>query len=144
MSAAFPYLLAGTAGAYAAAIFAMLSGRWPAPARPEWWLLLPAIAAFVVDRAYANVAFVAAPITFVCCALLFARMLSRIQGSGARGALWFLFAAAPLALALVIVISDFLPNGASVVRTASWLLALPGLAAFGAFAARVTLRSLRT
>lgn len=146
MNAAFPYFLAGSAGAYVAAIYAMVSGRWQAPTRPEWWLLLPAIAAFAIDRAYADLAFVAAPVTFACCALLFARTLSRTHGSGARGVLWFLFAAVPLALALAIVIGDFLPqpSGAQIVRAASWLLALPGLAALAACAARVTLRSLQT
>lgn len=146
MNAAFAYFLAGSAGAYAAGIYAMLTGRWQTPTRPEWWLLVPAIAAFAVDRAYADFAFVAAPITFVCCALLFARMLSRTHGTGARGALWFLFAAVPLALTLVIVIGDFFPQpgGAHAVRAAAWLLALPGLAAPAACAARVTLRSPRT
>lgn len=146
MNAAFPYFLAGSAGAYVAAIYAMVSGRWQAPTRPEWWLLLPVIAAFAIDRAYPDLAFVAAPVTFICCALLFVRMLSRAHGSGARGALWVLFAAVPIALALVIVIGNFLPqpDGARTARAAAWLLTLPGLVAFAAFAARVTLRSRQT
>ena len=144
MSAAFPYLLAGSAGAYAAAIYAIFTGRWQAAVRPDWWLLLPAIVAFGVDRTVGALAFVAAPVTFVCCALLLVRMLSRAHAMGARGALWVLFAAVPLALAVVIVIGDFLPqhDASQSARAASWLLTLPGLAVFAAFAVRVPARAL--
>lgn len=141
MSAAFPYLLAGSAGVYAAAIYAYFTGRWHGAASPEWWLLLPAVAAFAVDRSASGAAFVAAPITFVCCALLCTRMLAKTRG--ARAALWFLLAAVPIVLALVIAIDDFLPqhDADRIVQVASWLLTLPALAACAACAARVILRS---
>lgn len=138
MNAAFPYLLAGSAGAYVAAIYAMLSGRWQAPTRPEWWLLLPAFAAFALDRAYADLAFVAAPVTFACCALLLTRLLRSPQMLDARGALWVLFACVPLATAIVIVAGDFLSqSGASALGYgAAWLLVVPGLTAVAAGLAR--------
>lgn len=138
MSAVFPYLLAGSAGAYAAAIYAMFAGRWQAAIRPDWRLLLPAFAAFVVDRAFAGLAFVAAPVTFVCCAILLIRFLRSPQAMDARGALWVIFACVPLAAAIVIVAGDFLPqSGASALGYgAAWLLVVPGLAALAAALAR--------